>query len=221
VSVFAHEHVRSVQRLYADALGADVCERSGHKQIELLAELLIEGHRAHHPGAYVELHNWHPALTHTDKTDMWKLALDPADFVLAVSREHGYPDAADVTHDDTRPDPAFEATVDAMLRGDLQRVKAALDADPALSRASSHWPHRATLLHYATANGVETYRQVVPANLPDLVTLLVDRGADVNATAFAYGGTRRPLGLLRSSAHPRLAGVADDVGAILSANGAT
>jgi len=220
-SVFVHDHVRAVQDLYGDIIGADALERSCREQIELLADRLAAGHRAHHPGAWVELHNWHPDLVDRTEADVWDLSLGSADFLGAAGRGHGYADPTDVEGDDTRPSPRFEAVVDAMLRGDLDGLAKDLDDDPTLARGASHWPHRATLLHYATANGVEIYRQVVPSNLPDLVRLIIDHGADVNATSFAYGARQRPLGLLLSSGHPHLAGVTTDVAAILRANGAT
>ncbi|NNE01456.1 MAG: ankyrin repeat domain-containing protein, partial [Pirellulaceae bacterium] len=77
-----------------------------------------------------------------------------------------------------------------------------------------------TLLHYCGSNGVETYRQVVPTNLPQLTQLLIDAGADVNATAEMYGGNCPTLGLLITSAHPAEAGVVDQVVQILIDAGA-
>jgi hypothetical protein len=107
-----------------------------------------------------------------------------------------------------------------MLRGDVDGLRAQLERDPGLALRASHWPHRATLLHYAAANGVEIYRQVVPHNLPELVALLIDRGADVDASARAYGADLRPLDLLLTSGHPHAAGVTGDVAALLRAAGA-
>jgi hypothetical protein len=72
-------------------------------------------------------------------------------------------------------------------------------------------------LHYAAANGVEIYRQVVPLNLAELVALLIDGGADVDAPARAYGADLRPLDLLLTSGHPHEAGVTGDVAALLRA----
>jgi hypothetical protein len=219
--VFVHDHVASVRALYADLIGVDAWERSGHEQVLLLAERLADGHRERHPGAAVELGNWHPDPGVRTDAAVFDRSLGTADFLATVSRGQGYVDAADVATDEHRPSAPFEATVDAMLSGEIDLVADALDGDPALATATSHWPHRATLLHYATANGVEIHRQVVPSNLPDLVALIVARGADVNATSFAYGGDQRPLGLLLTSGHPHLAGVTERVADILRANGAT
>ncbi len=58
-----------------------------------------------------------------------------------------------------------------------------------------------------SANGVEDYRQTTPDNILDIATLLLDAGADVNATSGAYGGGSTTLGLVSTSAHPRAKGV--------------
>ena len=218
-SVFVHEQVRAVQELYADVL-IGATERTSGEQVRLLTERLAAGHRAGHRGAYVEVRNWHPGVADLDEAAVRALPLGRADFLGIVSRGHGYADPAQAEADATRPSAAFEAAVDAMLGGDLDQLRVALAADPTLARTASHWPHRATLLHYATANGVEIHRQVVPANLPALVELVVQHGADVNAIANAYGTAQRPLGLLLSSGHPHEAGVTPAVAAILRASGA-
>jgi hypothetical protein len=70
------------------------------------------------------------------------------------------------------------------------------------------------------ANGVEISRQVVPRNLPELVELLIESGADVDACARAYGADLRPLDLLLTSGHPHAAGVTADVAALLRDAGA-
>src|SRR5262249_61446416 len=133
----------------------------------------------------------------------------------------GYDGIDQVVDDDVVvPSVAYENAVDTMLAGHLDGLRGLLDGDPSLTAQASHWPHRATLLHYATANGVEIHRQVVPRNLPAIVALLVDRGADVNASAHAYGSEVAPLGLLLSSSHPHDAGVTGEVAAVLREAGA-
>ena len=59
---------------------------------------------------------------------------------------------------------AFEAAAQAIVSGDLETVKRLLRQHPDLIRARSTREHRATLLHYVSANGVEGYMQVSPKN---------------------------------------------------------
>src|SRR5262245_30457871 len=89
-----------------------------------------------------------------------------------------------------------------------------LAANPALVRARStrvteHDPpeHKATLLHYVAANGVEGYRQKSPPNSVEIATVLLDAGAEADALANMYGGQCTTMSMLVSSSHPAEAGV--------------
>ena len=101
----------------------------------------------------------------------------------------------------------FEAAADAIVAGDKAVLRRLIAADPALVRARSAREHRATLLHYVSANGVEGYRQRTPKNIVAIARVLLDAGAEVDAEADLYGGGSTTLGLTATSAHPRAAGV--------------
>ena len=101
----------------------------------------------------------------------------------------------------------FERAADAVVFGDLETLRELLDEEPSLVHARSPRPHRATLLNYCGANGVEAPRQRTPGNAPAIGELLLDRGADVNATCNLYGGGATTAGLLLTSVHPVRAGV--------------
>jgi len=81
---------------------------------------------------------------------------------------------------------AFEEAVELMGAGNLVGLQRLLDREPALTTARSHRFHRATLLHYLGNNGTE--RRVTPQNLPAIATLLLERGAVVDASCNMYGG---------------------------------
>src|SRR5439155_980457 len=80
--------------------------------------------------------------------------------------------------------------------------------------------HRATLLHYVSANGVENYRQQTPQNIVRMTELLLAAGAEVDAEANVYGGGCTTLGLVATSAHPRQAGVQNALIQLLLDHGA-
>ena len=101
----------------------------------------------------------------------------------------------------------FEAAADAIVAGDIDTLRRLLEANPALIRARSAREHRATLLHYTAANGVEDYRQKTPKNIVAITRLLLDAGAEVDAEADMYGGGSTTLGLAATSVHPHAAGV--------------
>jgi ankyrin repeat protein len=101
----------------------------------------------------------------------------------------------------------FEAAADAICNGDLKTLKRLLREEPQLVHSRSTREHKATLLHYVSANGVEGYRQKTPKNIVEIAKLLLDAGADVDAEADVYGGGATTLGLVGTSVHPFRAGV--------------
>jgi ankyrin repeat protein len=98
----------------------------------------------------------------------------------------------------------FERAADAVITGDLGALRALLDDHRALIHERSARVHRATLLHYVAANGVEDFRQKTPDNAVAVAQLLLERGAVVDALAETYGGddAQTTMNLLVSSAHP-------------------
>lgn len=151
-------------------------------------------------------------------------ALSEAQFIIA--RAHGFPSWPKlVRHLDALPQSrsdvsTFERAADAITRGDLATLDQLVRADPALMRARSTREHRATLLHYVAANGVENYRQRTPANIVEIARLLLDAGAEVDAEADVYGGGATTLGLVVTSAHPRQMGVQNALADLLLDRGA-
>jgi ankyrin repeat protein len=101
----------------------------------------------------------------------------------------------------------FEAAADAIVSGKTAILKQLLREDPELIRARSTREHGATLLHYVSANGVEGYRQKTPKNIVRITKLLLNAGAEIDATANVYGGGATALGLAATSVHPERAGV--------------
>ena len=108
----------------------------------------------------------------------------------------------------------FEVAADAIITGNLERLKEMLQATPDVIRARSSRRtcqdpavHRATLLHYVAANGVESYRQQTPANAVEIARTLLQAGADPNALADMYAGQCTTLSMLVSSSPPAEAGL--------------
>jgi ankyrin repeat protein len=120
----------------------------------------------------------------------------------------------------TSPVSEFEAAADAIVTGDLKNLKDLLGRNPHLVRQRSTREHRATLLHYTSANGVEGYRQKSPQNIVEIARFLLESGADVDSEADVYGGGSTTLGLAATSVHPELAGVQDALLQLLVDHGA-
>lgn len=118
------------------------------------------------------------------------------------------------------PVSAFESAVDAVVTGDAGTLTRLLHEHPALARAHSTREHRATLLHYVSANGVEGYHQLSPTNSAEIAKILLAAGADVDATTDVYEGKCTALGLVATSSPPFAAGVQRDVIDVLLEHGA-
>lgn len=95
---------------------------------------------------------------------------------------------------------------DAVITGDTATLERLLRDNPELIRARSTREHGATLLHYVSVNGVEDFRQKTPKNAVQILKILLRAGADVEAIATSYGGSKT-LDLVATSFHPAQAGV--------------
>ena len=147
-------------------------------------------------------------------------ALDVEDARLALARWYDFRDwpalraYAEAVGDPRSPVWRFESAVEAVIAGQAGALQALLRADPELPRARStritHFDppvHRATLLHYIAANGVEGYRQKTPANAVEILRMLLAAGAEPDALADLYGGHYTTMSMLVSSCHPAQAGL--------------
>ena len=105
------------------------------------------------------------------------------------------------------PDVEFETAADAVVNGDLPKLRAMLEANPALIRARAPRDHGATLLHYTASNGHEGYRQRTPPNAVAVAKLLLDAGAEVDALAHMYDVETTTMDMLVSSTPPHVAGL--------------
>jgi ankyrin repeat protein len=195
---------------------------------EAQAQELLRGHAAgeraamdrfheNHPRFLDDKVNWLPLPITDDEIAAAGLGIDDAR--LALAREYGYRDwdaLVALVREAARegsPVRQFEYAVEAVISGDVDALRAMLSANPSLVRARSvrvtdQDPpvHRATLLHYVAANGVEGYRQRTPPNAVDVARALLDAGAEVDALAGMYGGEYATMSMLVSSSPPAGAG---------------
>jgi len=203
--------------------------RSTLDQYQKQAEDLLEAHRLGDSEAIQVLHNNHPRFL--DSKVLWlpknvpdseiqSAALDLADAQLTIARWYSFQDWLALTQyveavtRDGSPVFQFESAVEAVITGDLSALESLLGEHPELVRARStritHYDppvHRATLLHYIAANGVEGYRQKTPGNAVEIAKALLQAGAEVDALADMYGGLSTTVSMLVSSCHPAKAGV--------------
>jgi ankyrin repeat protein len=151
-------------------------------------------------------------------------ALSQAQFVIA--RAHGFASWPKLVHHLeglTGADAglsAYEHAAEAIVSGDLATLQRLLAERPALVRERSTRDHHSTLLHYTSANGVESYRQKTPSNVVAIARTLLDAGAEVDAEAAVYGRGATTLALTVTSSHPRDAGLQIPLADLLLERGA-
>ena len=177
-------------------------------------------------GLPVEVESWIRGVTEFATRKLLEgereCALTDAQFVIA--RSHGFtswPKLVEFVEGIARGASVsdFEQAADAIVFGDEARLERLLRR-PGLARERSAREHRATLLHYVSANGVEGYRQRTPENIVAIAAMLLRAGAEVDAVCEVYGGDCTALGLVATSVHPERAGVQEALMQLLLDHGA-
>jgi hypothetical protein len=203
--------------------------RSALEQYQEQAEELLEAHRSGDSQAIRVMHENHPRFLDSKipwlpknlpDAEIRSARLELADAQLTIARCYSFqswPALAEYVEaitQDGSPVFLFESAVEAVVTGDEAALESSLRANPELVRArSTHINHcdppvhRATLLHYVAANGVESYRQKTPRNIVHIAKTLLKAGAEVDALADMYGGHHPTMTMLVSSCHPAKAGV--------------
>lgn len=149
-----------------------------------------------------------------------------ADAQFVIARSHGFESWPNFAKHITllnragSPVSKFEVAAEAIVRGNVAALEQLVHEDPELVRARSTREHRATLLHYISANGVEGYRQKTPKNAVQIAGTLLRAGSEVDAVAYMYGGGATTLGLVATSIHAERAGVQEMLMEILLDYGA-
>ncbi len=203
--------------------------RSTLEQYQKQADELLQAHASGDPRAIRIIHQNHPRFLDPKITwlpknlpdsEIQSAGLEPADAQVTIARWYSFKnwsalaEYVDAVTREGSPVFQFESVVEAVIAGDVVALEALLRENPELVRARStrvtHFDppaHRATLLHYIAANGVEGYRQKTPVNAVEVAKMLLDAGAEVDALAEMYGGRCTTMSMLVSSCHPAQAGV--------------
>jgi hypothetical protein len=157
----------------------------------------------------------HPRMAKLSEAERQSARFRLADAQFIIAREYGFKSWTKFAQHiealslERSAVSIFEAAADAVISGDLETLQSLLGDRPELVQERSTRLHRATLLHYLSANGVEDYRQKSPKNAVKVAKILLKAGAYVDALAETYGGgaAQTTLCLLVSSIHPAEAAV--------------
>lgn len=199
---------------------------SGIEQYEQQATELLQAHRSGPTEVLLEIRNHHPRFANLSESEIRNATFTLDDAQLTVARGYdleSWPTLADWAAAVTRkgsPVWQFEWAVEAVISGDVATLARFLRENPELVRARSMRRHRATLLIYVGANGVEGYRQKTPPNAVQVAETLLEAGAEIDAVGDMYGGTTT-LGLVATSVHPVFTGVQAELMEVLLHHGAS
>lgn len=195
-------------------------------QYEAQAQQLLEACRANDEKVlrFVKEHASGFDSLHRDRLSGDRIRADDARAALA--RWHHFENWAELSRwlaAFDRPDSLvapFEHAVEAIVYGDSDTLNRLLREHSALIREQSMRGHRATLLIYVGANGVEWYRQKTPRNAVTIAEMLLDAGAEIDYAGKMYRGTTT-LGLVATSVWPVIAGVQEPLMQVLLDRGAS
>jgi len=196
------------------------------RDYEAQADVLAAALRAGDEQARWHVKWQHPQYRDAAVSDVDPGALDLDDVRLVIARCHAFHRWTDLAAFATAiaADAAiarFESSADAIANGDVDALRTSLREHPELVRARSPRRHRATLLHYVAANGVEDARQKTPPNAVDVTRALLEAGGDADALADMYEARSTTLSMLVSSAHPAQAGLQVPIADVLLEHGAS
>src|SRR5215469_2707657 len=209
-----------LERLPFRSTGADYQTQAGE---------LLHAWKADDPEAIEFFRTQHPRFRHEEirwlakqvpPEDVRKAPFDLADAQLAIARWYDFrnwPSLAEWVEAVAEEGSAvekFESAVEAVIHGYAAELARLLRDNPNLiharsTRIASFDPprHRATLVHYVGANGIEGYRERTPPNAVQIAKMLLEAGAEPDALADMYGGQHATMPMLVSSGHVANAGL--------------
>lgn len=195
---------KELRELWAQATAGPAANLDHFRKV---AKELVKGWKSGDAGTIQAISRRHPRLRKLTEAELRNTRFTLADAQFLLARDLGFESWPKLKKFVETPASDFEFAVEAVIAGDVKTLERMLREKPELIRERSERTHRATLLHYVGANGVEDYRQKTPANAVAVAKLLLGAGAEVDAAADMYGGGSTTLGLVASSCHPARAGL--------------
>ncbi len=203
MTIYKPEVVKKLQQFYRPLLEIDQYAITVKEHITHFAEKMWAEIGQKPAFLLRQINNHHPDYLGTPIIKLKELNFSFEDCQLTITQSFGFKNWAEVEAlDQTVYSLEFEKAVHCLIHGKVIQLESLLENFPGLVQQTSKYGHEATLLHYVASNGVEMWRQQVPSNLPELLSLLLEKGADKNSKMSIYGGHFTTLELLKTSAHP-------------------
>jgi ankyrin repeat protein len=207
-------------------------------QLKIQASALRRAHRDGKKAAAARIAAHHPKSNGQSVTSILARRLTVAAAQLVIAREYGFESWARLKHHvdfsqrlaKFKPHPRFHEAVAALDAGDVEGLRRLLAADPSLVQARTNleppygYFSAATVLHHVAGNpgpnrDSSTPREPLPNNVVNIARVLLDAGADVNASTIGpNGGTT--MGLVVTSLQASNLGVSGPLMQLLLDRGA-
>ncbi|MCI4671529.1 MAG: hypothetical protein MRZ79_25525 [Bacteroidia bacterium] len=208
MSLYVPPSVLRIQQLHAPIIDHPKAYSDISLQLEAFATISFEAWKSRDSLAWELISNFHPDYLGKAVEELHAPSLNMDDFLLMTCREHGFTNWDELQKMPSRQlDPAFEVAIDLLLSGHKEALRQHFRVFPRVVKQKSVYGHRATLLHYLSSNGIEMRRQFVPANLTEMIEILLEFGADKQAKMHVYGGDFTFWELYSTGAHPYAAGI--------------
>ncbi len=214
MEVYMNDTISNIRNYHGDVIRNIWQYKTIKEYLEEYAYSLSIAHKNGEIGFANEVNNYYKPFFGVDADKIMKTAFDKGEFLNISASVHGFESFSKVD-EKLGFNPVFEKAVDAVITGNKENLSLLIKENPEIVSGVSSFGHRATLLHYCAPNGVELWRQIVPNNLDQIVSYLLDKGADLHAKMEVYGGVFTFEELFFTSAHPVEAGVVDKVKSIL------
>ena len=123
-NVYANHEVQEVIRLHQDLFTDEFCRLPVREQLARQAQRIVEAHKSGNKAAATHVTCWHPELVGHSEQQIMERELTLDDARETIAREYGFDDWSDVERRGSEPPiPEFEAAVDALLAGDVDRLR--------------------------------------------------------------------------------------------------
>lgn len=215
MKIYKPQAVADLQEFYGELLVNMGQYHTIHEHLKTVSKRMWQGVRSGNEAVLQEIRNNHWSHLGRPTADLVRIGLTEEDCMQAIANEFGFRRWSEVAHMNVPYDMQFESVVNAILGGRMTEVEKYVSQNGDLINKKSSYGHKASLLHYSVSNGVELWRQQVPSNLPEIVGYLIRKGANKQAKMLVYGGEYTASELLLSSAHPRDAGILEDLRKLL------
>jgi hypothetical protein len=180
------------------------------------AKDLMRAHAARDPQAAQRIREFHPRFAKTADDEIFTAPFPLHDAQRTIARERGFPtwarlkrrvekpvcvDDLTLPHHDRIEDPVFRRAVDLLDAGDVEALRAHLNAHPKLVRQrvlfeGGNYFRDPTLLEFIAENPIR--RGALPANAAAVARVILDAGAKDDQSAM-----NNALGLVCSGCVPR------------------